>query len=84
MTGPADVPRAALEDALEGLEEMYPYVPEQFQWKHYLDEYIARARAVLAGEPDPTVEARGRRTADAQAFLVRMNRLRAEREAEQQ
>lgn len=37
----------ALQDALEGLEEMRPYVPDYLAWKHDHDEYIDRARAAL-------------------------------------
>jgi hypothetical protein len=39
--------RAALEDALEGLEEMLGYVPPYFRWKWELEGYITRARATL-------------------------------------
>lgn len=39
---------AALQDAREGLEEMLPYVPEYFQKKWQLREYITRADAALA------------------------------------
>lgn len=42
--------RDALQDALEGLEDMRPYVPDYFadKWDH--DDYIDRARSALFGE----------------------------------
>ena len=40
--------RAALADALDGLEDMFGYVPEYFQWKWDHQGYIDRARAALA------------------------------------
>jgi hypothetical protein len=45
--GPARKLRLALEDALEGLLEMLPYVPEYFRDKHDLEAYVARAKAAL-------------------------------------
>ena len=36
-----------LEDALEGMKEMYPYVPEYFQEKWELKAYIERAERTL-------------------------------------
>jgi hypothetical protein len=45
--------RAALEDALEGLEEMLPYVPGYFQNKWALPDYIERAQAALEVTRDP-------------------------------
>ena len=47
MTTEAEHYRKALENALEGLEEMFPYVPEYFQWKWALQDYIDRAREAL-------------------------------------
>jgi hypothetical protein len=41
---------AALTDAIEGMEEMLPYVSGYFVEKWKLDEYIPRARAALAEE----------------------------------
>jgi hypothetical protein len=38
---------AALQDALDGLEDMYPYVPEYFRDKWDHAGYIDRARATL-------------------------------------
>lgn len=46
------VPREALEDALDGLEEMIGYVPEYFREKWGHDAYIDRAREVLGLEAD--------------------------------
>lgn len=46
--------RAALADALEGMEEVIPYVPEYFREKYGCDDYIARARAMLAEEEQET------------------------------
>lgn len=40
--------RKALEDALEGMEDMFPYVPEFFRWKWDHQGYIDRAKAALA------------------------------------
>jgi hypothetical protein len=40
--------RTALADALEGLEEMFAYVPVCFQEKWEHQGYIDRARAALA------------------------------------
>lgn len=42
--------RAALEDALEGLEEITGYVPEYFQSKWDHQGYIDRARAALEAD----------------------------------
>lgn len=39
---------AALADALDGLEDMFPYVPEFFREKWEHQGYIDRARAALA------------------------------------
>jgi hypothetical protein len=39
--------RAALQDALEGLEEMIGYVSPYFREKWELDGYISRAKTVL-------------------------------------
>jgi hypothetical protein len=39
--------RKALENALEGMVEMLPYVPEYFVWKWELQGYIDRAREAL-------------------------------------
>jgi hypothetical protein len=39
--------RAALEDALEGLNEMLPYVPEFFVRKWELAGYAERAKGAL-------------------------------------
>jgi hypothetical protein len=44
----AMVPRAALEDALEGMEDMIGYVTEYFRNKWSHPDYIERAKAVLA------------------------------------
>lgn len=44
------VSREALEDALDGLEEMIGYVPEYFREKWGHDAYIERARKVLGIE----------------------------------
>lgn len=41
------VPRAALKDALDGMEEMIGYVPEYFREKWEHDAYIERARKAL-------------------------------------
>jgi hypothetical protein len=43
--------RLALEDALEGMQDMRPYVAEYFadKWEH--DAYISRARTALGQEP---------------------------------
>jgi hypothetical protein len=46
--GPATDLRPALADALEGLQEMLPYVPAYFVEKWALGNYIDRARAALA------------------------------------
>ena len=40
--------RAALEDAIEGMEDMLPYVDPYFQWKWGHQGYIDRAKAALA------------------------------------
>lgn len=40
--------RNALADALEGLREMKPYVPDYFVWKWELDDYVTDAEAALA------------------------------------
>ena len=47
--------RAALEDALEGMEEMRGYVSDYFREKWGHDAYIERARAALT-PPPPTQE----------------------------
>lgn len=39
---------AALKDALDGMEDMFPYVPEFFREKWDHQGYIDRAKAVLA------------------------------------
>lgn len=39
--------RAALRDALEGLQEMLPYVPDYFVQKWALDGYVDRAKEAL-------------------------------------
>ena len=38
---------AALEDAIEGMEEMINYVPEYFREKWGHDDYLRRARQAL-------------------------------------
>lgn len=43
---------AALADALEGLEDMFAYVPEFFREKWEHQGYIDRARAALTPEGD--------------------------------
>lgn len=40
--------RDALAEALEGLKEMFPYVPDYFQEKWDLDDYIVNATEALA------------------------------------
>jgi hypothetical protein len=45
--------RAALADALEGLEDMFPYVPEYFREKWEHQGYIDRARAALEQDGVP-------------------------------
>lgn len=47
--------RDALRDALEGLQEMRPYIPDYFVEKWDLDDYIDDAQAALA-EADQTME----------------------------
>lgn len=44
---PAVQLRAALKDALEGLNEMLPYVPAHFREKHDLELYVTRAETAL-------------------------------------
>jgi hypothetical protein len=44
---PARGLRLALENALEGLQEMLPYVPEYFREKHDLEAYVTRAKSAL-------------------------------------
>lgn len=51
--------RAALEDAIDGMEDMIVYVPDYFSEKWGHDEFLARARTALdnptAGEaPAPS------------------------------
>lgn len=40
--------RLALEDAVEGMEEMLPYVPEYFRTKWSLDEFLNNGRKAVA------------------------------------
>ena len=42
--------RAALEDADEGMREMFPYVPEYFAEKWGLMDYITRAGEALEAD----------------------------------
>ena len=49
--------RAALDDALEGLEEMLPYVPEYYRVKWDHQGYIDRAKAALEQNANPPVDA---------------------------
>lgn len=49
--------RVALGDALEGLEDMLPYVPDYFIDKYGHQGYIDRARAALARKREGEVEA---------------------------
>ena len=37
----------ALDDAIEGMEQMLPYVDEYFAWKHDLLAYVERAKTSL-------------------------------------
>lgn len=45
-----EILRGALEDALDGLEDMFPYVPEFFREKWEHQGYIDRARAALQAD----------------------------------
>jgi hypothetical protein len=45
--------RLALADALEGMQDMLPYVPDYFQKKWCHQDYIDRARAALSEETAP-------------------------------
>jgi hypothetical protein len=46
-----DLLTTALTDALEGMQDMRPYVRDRFAEKWHYDEYIANARAVLSATP---------------------------------
>ena len=48
-----EILRAALEDALEGLMDMLPYVPDYFVARHALNLYVIRARDALEATRDP-------------------------------
>ncbi len=44
--------RAVLEDALEGMQDMVPYVPDYFRQKWGHQGYVDRASAALKEAPD--------------------------------
>lgn len=53
MTRDEEILKAALEDAIDGMEEMLPYIDSYFRRKWQLEAYLARAQIALAKVEEP-------------------------------